>query len=502
MAAALIAAILALFSWAAPGAQAEKPTLTIGSKRFPESYILAEIAAQTAEETGEARVIRKFGLGGTAIVYRALRTDAVDLYPEYTGTILEVILQTDRRLDLKEINQKLAAKGLATGGALGFDNSYALALPETLAAELGIRKISDLKKHADIRLGLSHEFLKRKDGYPGLKKAYRLNMKNITGLDHGLAYEGLAAGTIDATDVYTTDGKLLKFNLRILEDDLLFFPDYSGVFLYRKELEKLLPKTMAALDAMAGKISRQDMIAMNAQAELKGDDFASIASNYLHAIGSAPQKPANAPSAPSRRLAVLIKEHLILTGLSLFLAVLTGVPLGVLAGRRPKLGQITLAAAGIIQTIPSLALLCFMIPIAGIGERPAVIALFLYSLLPIVRNTLTALQSIEPKLTESAAALGLSSLEQLFLIQLPLSSRSILSGIKISAVINIGTATLAALIGAGGLGEPIVTGLALNDTAIILRGAIPAALLALLVHGLFEILDLCLIPKGLRLKQM
>jgi osmoprotectant transport system permease protein len=139
------------------------------------------------------------------------------------------------------------------------------------------------------------------------------------------------------------------------------------------------------------------------------------------------------------------------------------------------------------------------LPFFGISARTAIAALFLYGLLPIVRNTATGLQDIPRSLRESAIALGLEPGARLRKIFLPIASRSILGGIKTSAVINVGTATLAALIGAGGLGEPILSGLNLNDHVTILQGAIPAAVLALLVQGLFDLLDRVLIPKGLRL---
>ena len=183
------------------------------------------------------------------------------------------------------------------------------------------------------------------------------------------------------------------------------------------------------------------------------------------------------------------------------LAIIIGLPLGIIASRGGVIGHSILAVTGIIQTIPSLALLALLVPLPffGISVRTAIVALFLYGLLPIVRNTASGLQDIPRPLRESAVALGLTASQRLRKIYLPLASRSILSGIKTSAVINIGTATLAALIGAGGLGEPIISGLNLNDHVTILQGAIPAALLALLVQFGFDLLDRVLIPRGLRL---
>jgi osmoprotectant transport system permease protein len=191
-------------------------------------------------------------------------------------------------------------------------------------------------------------------------------------------------------------------------------------------------------------------------------------------------------------------EHLFLVAVSLGMAILVSLPLGILAARRERGGQVILSLLGIIQTIPSLALLVFMIPLLGIGGAPAIAALFLYSLLPIVRNTHAGLRDIPLDLRESAIALGLPPAARLKLVELPLAAPSILAGIKTSAVINVGTATLGALIGAGGFGQPILTGIRLDDVGLILEGAVPAALLALLVQGLFEILERFLVSKGLR----
>jgi osmoprotectant transport system permease protein len=200
------------------------------------------------------------------------------------------------------------------------------------------------------------------------------------------------------------------------------------------------------------------------------------------------------------RLVRATGQHLALVGVSLTAAILIAVPLGVLGARRRKVGEAILAATGVVQTIPSLALLVFLIPLLGIGPRPAIAALFLYSLLPIVRNTYAGLHDIPLHIRESAEALGLPGFARLRLIELPLAARAILAGIKTAAVINVGTATLGGFIGAGGYGEVIFTGLYKDDRGLILQGAIPTAVLALLVQGLFELAERYLVPKGLRLQ--
>ncbi len=192
---------------------------------------------------------------------------------------------------------------------------------------------------------------------------------------------------------------------------------------------------------------------------------------------------------------------MVLVAVSLALAILVAIPLGVAAARRPRLGYIVLAAIGVVQTVPALALLVLLLVLMNrIGPAPAIAALFLYSLLPIVRNTYAGLHDIPLPLRESAEALGLPPWPRLCLIELPLASRAILAGIKTAAVINVGYATLGGLIGAGGYGQPIMDGVMRNDYRLILEGAIPAVVMALLVQALFEVIERFVVPKGLRLR--
>lgn len=498
MIARLAGLVLALFSLNAISAG----LLTVGSKRFTESYILGEIVAQTAAAAGEVKVAHKPGLGNTGIVFAALKNGGIDLYPEYTGTVALELLKI-KQTDLAPLNRALAPLGLAAAVPFGFNNTYALAMLDDEAERLGIRSIGDLAKHPELKLGLSQEFLNRRDGWPGLKAAYGLPFAP-QGLDHGLAYEAVAARQIDVMDIYSTDAKIARYRLRVLSDDRHYFPDYRAVLLYRRDLPQRFPKTWAALQALEGRIAADKMSAMNAEAELQGRAFEAIAADFVAA-----GKPGAAAAKEAGRgfwsllfgndFWRLTGEHLLLVFVSLGCGVVAGVPLGIWAARAPRATQGILSTVGVIQTIPSLALLAFLIPLLSrIGTLPALVALFLYSLLPIVRNTHSGLADIAPSLQESARALGLPSGARLRLIELPLAARSILAGIKTSAVINVGTATIAAFIGAGGYGERIATGLALNDNAMLLAGAIPAACLALLVQGAFELLDRWLIPAGLR----
>jgi osmoprotectant transport system permease protein len=496
---ALVATLLAIL----PARAAGEARLRVGSKRFTESYILAEIAARVAREAGDAAVSHEQGLGGTALVYRALEEGSIDVYPEYTGTIAEAILHAPGPVDLPGLRRALAPKGIGITEPLGFDNTYALAVPRKLAASRHLATLSDLARTPDLRLGLSPEFLGRSDGFPGLAARYGLSRDHVQALDHGLAYAALEHGSIDVTDVYSTDAKLKRYDLQVLEDDLHFFPAYQAVYLYREDMARRAPRAFAAIAALSGTIDAPTMIDLNARAELDGRTFASVADDLVRArAGAAAAAPEHRKSLLRGIVATVRTEgptHLGLVVLALFFSTLVGVPLGILARGSRALGSLVLGATSVVQTIPSLALLCFFIPLLGTGRLPALAALFLYGLLPIARNTVAGLDGIAPSLLESAAALGLDPRAQLLRVELPLASRTILAGIRTSAVINVGTATLAAFIGAGGFGAPISTGLNLNDTNLILEGAIPAALLALLVEGVFVVLDRTVIPKGLRL---
>jgi osmoprotectant transport system permease protein len=475
-------------------------TLVVGSKRFTESYILGEIAVQTARAAG-AQAEHRQGLGNTGIVFAALKSGSIDLYPDYTGTVARELLKSEAS-DLESLNRGLRPLGLGVAVPLGFEDTYALAMLDSAAQRLGVQTISELAAQAQLRFGLSHEFLNRNDGWPGLVRTYALPHAP-RGLDHGLAYEALAGGQIDVMDIYSTDAKIAKYKLRVLRDDRHFFPDYGAVIVYRLDTPQRFPGAWAALQKLQGKINADAMVAMNAQAELEGAGFGDIAAGFLGRSGSTQAGGGSKEGFLSLLFGNdfwrLTRQHLMLVFASLAVAVVVGIPLGVWAARTQRAAQPILSIVGVIQTVPSLALLAFLIPLLGtIGIWPALVALFLYSLLPIVRNTHSGLADIAPALRDSARALGLPSRARLRLVELPLAARSILAGIKTSAVINVGTATIAAFIGAGGYGERITTGLALNDNAMLLAGAVPAAALALLVHALFELLDRRLIPAGLR----
>ena len=489
--AALVAMLLAAcLPCAAPAAEA----IVIGGKIFTESYVLGEMAAQTIEAVSSIPVTRKLGMGSTGILFEALKSGAIDVYPDYTGTLAEAILKKPDLKSIDDIRAALAPMGLTISDSLGFNDTYALAVKESFAVKHDLHSIGDLiPLEAGLRAGFSYEFMDRKDGYPGLVDSYHLNFnaRNVNRMEHSLSYQAIEQNAVDLIDVYSTDAKIKKLQLQLLKDDHNYFPVYQAVWVARTSFVTQHPREWQALLGLQGRISAEAMLDMNAQADIQKVSFAKIAARFLGAT---------MPKSPGwlREIVHRTKEHLWLVGVSLLFSVLVGIPLGVAAVRFKAAGQAILLSSALIQTVPSLALLCFLIPVFGVGTKPALAALCLYSLLPVVLNTFTGIRSVNPVHVENARAFGLTPRQVLLRVVLPLASPTLLAGIKTATIVSIGTATLAALVGAGGYGAPIVSGLALNDVPTILTGAIPAALMALVAHGIFELLGFVLIPAGLR----
>jgi len=496
---------LALAPASAPWANASG-ALIVGSKRFTESYILGEVLRQTAATAGPAE--HREGLGNTAVVLAALKAGAIDVYPEYLGTVEEEILGHRTPVTRDVVTRELAAQGLGLGVPLGFSNGYALAMPADEAERLHITRISDLADHPDVVLGLSHEFLGRMDGWPGLSRRYGLAAHPV-GIDHGLSYAALASGKIAVTDIYTTDAQIAPRHLRVLADDRDYFPHYDAVLLYRLDAPARHPAQWQALQALAGRIPASTMIAMNGRAELRHEPFADIAKEFVGghfdataqtAVDDAGQREALGPRFLKRLfaadLARLLGQHLLLVIVAVACATVLGVPLGAAAAAYPRTEGPVMATVGVLQTIPSLALLAMLIPLLGrIGTGPALVALTLYALLPIARNTATGLLGVPMGLREAGTALGLTPAQRWTAVDVRLALPTLMAGIGTAAVITVGTATIAAFVGAGGLGERIVTGLALNDYAMLLAGAVPAAVLALVVQGLFALFARWVTPR-------
>ncbi len=476
--------------------QAKETEIVSASKTFTESVILGEMLAQLARSEGQpARHWAE--LGGTRVIWEALLAGEVDMYVDYTGTLTKEILQVPGSPTISELRQILETKyGVGISEPIGFSNSYGIGVRRSFAEEHNLSKISDLQKLPSMKMAFSAPFMERADGWPELSKQYSLPQKP-TGLNHDLALKALEAGQTDATDIYTTDAEIAFYNLAVLKDDKAFFPDYSAVILYRKSLENDAPEALKAMLSLSGKINETAMQEMNKAVKIDAVNAASVSASFLgkHLGLTVKVQQRTIWSELFKHSA----DHIKLVGLSLVSAILLALPLGVWSAKSAKARAFILPVVSIVQTIPSLALFVFLIPLFGIGFGPAFFALFIYSLLPIVRNTFAGLNGIPGDIIHSADALGLSSYAKLRLVEIPIALPTILAGIKTSAVINVGTATLGALIGAGGYGQPIISGIRLADTALILSGAVPAALMALAIQYLFDLFENKVASKGLKL---
>jgi osmoprotectant transport system permease protein len=473
--------------------------VVVASKPFGESYLLGEMFAQVLESRGIA-VERRLGLGATEIAFAALRSGAIDVYPEYTGTGLVAILRDSTRVGAAQAFDRVSREftrrwGLRWLPPLGFENTYAIAVRRETAARYGLATLSDLARAApQLAAGLTPDFIGRSDGLPGLAKAYGIRFRAVRSLVPAVKYQALAAGEVDVIDGYSTDGFIARYDLVVLADDRRFFPPYQAAALAGARLARESPAAILALTELSGRVDEATMRGLNRRIEVDGEPAAAVAANALRELGvlgpaAGEQARRDRPGGQGGRADVpellqLTLRHLVLVSVSLTLAVLVAMPGALLLERLPRGAEGVIRAVGVVQTIPGLALLAFMLPILGIGTVPAVAALFLYSLYPIVRNTYTGVRDADPYAVSAALAAGMTPRQVLRYVRLPLAAPVIMAGIRTAAVINVGTATLAALIGAGGLGDPIVAGLALADTRMVLSGAIPAALLALAVDTL------------------
>ena len=502
-------------------AQVAPRPVIVASKPFGESYLLCEMFAQLLEARG-FRVDRRPGLGATEIAFAALRTNAIDVYPEYTGTgLLAILGDTSRRTPQAafghvstEFIRRFGTRWLPP---LGFENTYAVSVRRETAERHGLRTLSDLARAApQLRAGLTADFIGRADGLPGLTRAYGLRFREVRPLLAAVKYQALASGDVDVIDGYSTDGLIARYDLAVLEDDRRFFPPYQAAALVGSSLVRELPQAVTALTELSGRIDERAMRALNRRLEVDGVAVAVVARDALDSLGlvrrvgrdstraspaaerpSARQSFVRAIVTERRAFAQRVLRHLLLSSVSLVLAALVAIPLGLALERRRRLAEPLVRLTGLFQTVPGIALLAFMIPFLGIGIVPALVALFVYSLYPMVRNTYSGVRDADAAAVGAGHALGMTPRQVLRYVRLPLAAPTIMAGVRTAAVINVGTATLAAFIGAGGLGEPIVTGLALSDTGLILAGAVPAALLALVVDLLLALCERAVTPKGL-----
>jgi osmoprotectant transport system permease protein len=524
--AARIARLL-LLALAPITASAQQPVapVIVASKPFGESYLLAEMFAQTLEAHGIV-VDRKPGLGQTQIAIEALRSGAIDVYPEYTGTGLLAVLHdtlsdslaSDPRLVYAHVAREFASRyGMRWLPPLGFQNSYAIAVRTSTAAQYHLRTMSDLARESGhLTAGFTADFIGRPDGLAGLARAYGVRPRAVRPLAPAVKYQALASGAVDVIDGYSTDGLLAKYDLVTLIDDKHFFPPYEAAALIGSRLAHDRPDAVSALTSLSGMLDEQRMRALNRRIEVDGEDVMRVAADALRDIGITNgahttttmgvnrESLSTKGSLPSylwqRRATIwhLVLEHLLLVALALSAAILVALPLALALERTRRLAEPAIGALGVLETIPSIALLAFMIPLFGIGIKPALVALWIYALYPIVRSAYSGVRDADPSAVEAAEALGMTPWQRLLSVRLPLAAPVIMSGIRTAAVITVGAATLAAFIGAGGLGEPIVAGLALADTNMILSGALPAAALALLVDGALALVERAVAPAHLR----
>jgi osmoprotectant transport system permease protein len=479
----------------------DRPVI-VASKPFGESYLLAEMFAQLLEARGIAAE-RRLGLGATEIAFRALERGAIDVYPEYTGTGLLAILHQQPSADPREVYARVAREcrerfGVRWLPPLGFQNTYAIAVRRPTADSLRLRSLTDLARVSPtLRAGLTPDFIGRDDGLPGLGRAYGIRFREVRALLPAVKYQALAAGQVDVIDGYSTDGLILKYDLVVLTDDRAFFPPYEAAAVTAPGLAERRPEAVAALTELSGLLREGTMRALNRRIEVDGEPVAQVAAAALSGLGlthggAGEDRSDHAASgtraglvaylwAERRTLLSLTARHLLLVAVSLAAAIALAVPLGLMLERARGGAETVIRGVGLLQTIPGIALIAFMIPLLGIGVVPALVALFLYSLYPILRNTYTGVRDAAPEAVGAALALGMTPRQILRYVRLPLAAPLIMAGIRTAAVINVGTATLAAFIGAGGLGDPIASGLALSDTRMILSGALPAAALALVV---------------------
>jgi osmoprotectant transport system permease protein len=531
---ALVPALLLPLVVPLPDARAQSPhqgsgsgtpgaPIVVASKPFGESYLLAEMFAQLLESRGLG-VVRRPGLGATEIAFGALRAGAIDLYPEYTGTGLVAVLHdtlpdsvaADPRAVYAHVAGAFADRyGMRWLPPLGFQNGYAIAVRRSTAAAHGLRTLSDLAREGPhLTAGFTADFIGRADGLPGLARVYGLHLRAVRPLAPAVKYQALASGGVDVVDGYSTDGLLARYDLVTLADDRHLFPPYEAAALAGARLARERPDAIAALTLLSGRLGEARMRALNRRVEVDGEAVSRVASDALRELGltqptaalRAGSSGARRPSAAehegtvrylwSRRaaLAALAARHLLLVALALGAAVIVALPLGLALERQRRIAEPAIGVLAVIQTIPSIALLAFMIPLLGVGIRPALVALWAYALYPIARGTYSGVRHADPDAVEAAEALGMSARQRLLLVRLPLAAPAIMAGVRTAAVITVGAATLAAFIGAGGLGEPIVAGLALADTRMILSGALPAAALALLVDGALALLGRLVAP--------
>lgn len=281
----MISAMLVFSLAACGGSSKSDKTLTIGSKNFTENIILAHIMADLIEAKTDIKVERKVNLGGSDVAFKALKGNDIQLYPDYTGTIVANYYQeatgtADETLDkTRELTEQDNYKFLEP---FGFNNTYTLAVSQETREKYNLKTFSDLAKvSSELLLGCEFEFIDRPDAYPGLQQTYSMDFKDVKGMDHGIMYRALKDGEVDVIDSYSTDGQLKALNLSILEDDLSFFPPYHAGPLVRQDTLQRFPELEGVLNQLSGKIDEEIMQDLNARVDMEGLKAQTVAHDFL-----------------------------------------------------------------------------------------------------------------------------------------------------------------------------------------------------------------------------
>ena len=498
-------------------ANKDRKQLIIGSKIFTENILLAEMLSILLEEKYNFKVVKKFNMGGTKLVFDSLKNRQIDIYPEYTGTGYTMLLKKSGETNPKKTYRIVKSEFLKRfqmiwSLPLGFENTYILAVREKDIRFQNIHSISQLKGHiGSFRLGMGHEFVERKDGFDNFSNRYQLHFpKNqVITMNPALMYSALDNKEVDMIMAYSTDGRIKAFKLKTLKDDKSFFPSYEAAYLTRKDVLKAWPEVQTAFSDLEYNISEKEIISLNNQVDQLDYDLSQTARHFLIKKKLLVEKIQKLQKvhlidyymSKKKYFFKILVEHLVLIFVSLFFALCISIPIGIWATRNSKVEKIVFFLVNTLQTVPSIALLGLLIPFLGIGFMPAVFALFLYSLLPLIRNTFEGIKNVDRNYIEASAGIGLNAWQILIFVQIPLALPIMLAGVRVATVIVVGTATLAAYIGAGGLGDPIFRGIATLDSRLIFLGAIPACLLAVILDMSIAFVEKLIISKGLKMEK-
>lgn len=285
----IIMALTITFSGCSQGNSASGGTITVGSKDFTENIILAHIMAELIEANTDITVERKVNLGGSNVAWKALQNNDIQLYPDYTGTIVANYYQDETgnsEETLQKAKEFTEQDGFKLLEPFGMNNTYTLAISKETMEKYDLKTFSDLAKVSEnLVLGCEFEFRDRPDGYPGLQKEYNMNFKDVKGMQHGIKYRSLDEQEVDVIDAYATDGQIKVYDLVILEDDKEFFPPYDGVPVTRQDTLEQYPEIEDILKQLAGKIDDEKMQELNSKVDSEGMKAETVAHDFLVSAG-------------------------------------------------------------------------------------------------------------------------------------------------------------------------------------------------------------------------